>query len=64
MDAICFSEMSVVFQQIKWHFILEDIILHNHCCENLKSYILTIELLLETLPVTQLVKKFPVIYEF
>jgi hypothetical protein len=35
----CSSETSVVFQQTTWHYIPEDSILHNHRCENLKSYI-------------------------
>jgi hypothetical protein len=38
MEAICSSEMSVDFQQTTWRYIPEDSTLHNHCCENLKSY--------------------------
>jgi hypothetical protein len=33
------SETSVDFQQTTWCYIPEDRTLHNHCCENLKSYI-------------------------
>jgi hypothetical protein len=32
------SEMSVDFQRTTWRYIPEDSILHNHSCENLKSY--------------------------
>jgi hypothetical protein len=37
VEATCSFEASVNFQR---HYILEDSILHNHRCENLKSYIL------------------------
>jgi hypothetical protein len=30
--------MSVDTQQTTWRYIPEDGTLHNHCCENLKSY--------------------------
>jgi hypothetical protein len=38
MEAICSSEMSVNFQRTTRRYIPEDSTLHNHCCENLKSY--------------------------
>jgi hypothetical protein len=38
MDVTCSSETSVNFQQTTWGYILEDRTLHNHHCENLKSY--------------------------
>jgi hypothetical protein len=38
MEAVCSSVTSVAFQQTTWHYIPEDGILHNHRCENLKSY--------------------------
>jgi hypothetical protein len=38
MEAICFSETSVAFQQTTLRHIPEDDTLHNHRCENLKSY--------------------------
>jgi hypothetical protein len=38
MEAICSSEMSVAFQCTTWRYITEDRTLHNHSCENLKSY--------------------------
>jgi hypothetical protein len=38
MDAICFSKMAVDFQQTTWRYFPENSALHNHCCENLKSY--------------------------
>jgi hypothetical protein len=38
MEAICSSETSVHFQQTTRRYIPEDSTLHNHCCENLKSY--------------------------
>jgi hypothetical protein len=34
----CFSETSVDFQQTSRRYIPEDSTLHNHRCENLKSY--------------------------
>jgi hypothetical protein len=41
MEAICSSEMFVDIQRITWNYIPEDSTLHNHRCENLKSYIVT-----------------------
>jgi hypothetical protein len=38
MVAICSSEMWVETQQTTQRHIPEDDILHNHSCENLKSY--------------------------
>jgi hypothetical protein len=38
MEAICSSETSVDTQRTTWRYIPEDGILHNHCCENLKSF--------------------------
>jgi hypothetical protein len=38
MVVIYSSEMLVDFQWTKWHYIPEDSTLHNHRCENLKSY--------------------------
>jgi hypothetical protein len=38
MEAICSSETSVNFRPTTWRYILEDSTLHNHCCEDLKSY--------------------------
>jgi hypothetical protein len=40
MEAICFSETSVSSQQTTRRHIPEEHTLHNHHCENLKSYIL------------------------
>jgi hypothetical protein len=39
METICFSKTSVDFQRITRGYIPEDGTLHNHRCENLKSYI-------------------------
>jgi hypothetical protein len=39
MEAICSSETSVDFQRTTQRYIPEDGTLHNHRCENLKSYI-------------------------
>jgi hypothetical protein len=39
MEAICFSKTSVDTQWITRRHIPEDDTLHNHRCENLKSYI-------------------------
>jgi hypothetical protein len=39
MEAIYSSETSVYFQRTTWCYIPEDRTLHNHSCENLKSYI-------------------------
>jgi hypothetical protein len=39
MEAICSSETSVVTQRTTPSHIPEDDILHNHRCENLKSYV-------------------------
>jgi hypothetical protein len=38
MEAICSSETSVDFQRTTRRYITEDSTLHNHRCENLKSY--------------------------
>jgi hypothetical protein len=38
MEAICSSETSFDFQRTTRRYISEDSILHNHRCENLKSY--------------------------
>jgi hypothetical protein len=38
MDAICSSETSVDFHRTTRRYIPEDSTLHNHRCENLKSY--------------------------
>jgi hypothetical protein len=40
MEAICFSETSGATQRTTRHHIPEDDTLHNHHCENLKSYII------------------------
>jgi hypothetical protein len=40
MEAICSSDTSVATQQTTRRHIPEDYTLHNHRCENLKSYIL------------------------
>jgi hypothetical protein len=37
-EAICSPETSVDFQWTTLRYIAEDITLHNHRCENLKSY--------------------------
>jgi hypothetical protein len=39
MEAICSSEMSVDIQRTTRRYIPEGSTLHNHRCENLKSYI-------------------------
>jgi hypothetical protein len=38
----CYSETSVDFQRTTRRYIPEDSTLHNHCCENLKTYNLII----------------------
>jgi hypothetical protein len=38
MEAICSSEMSVGFQRTIRLYIREEGTIHNHRCENLKSY--------------------------
>jgi hypothetical protein len=38
MEATCSSKMSVDFEWTTQRYIPEDRTLHNHCCENLKSY--------------------------
>jgi hypothetical protein len=38
MEAICSSETSVDFQRTTRRYIPENSTLHNHGCENLKSY--------------------------
>jgi hypothetical protein len=40
MEAISFSETSVDLQRITRRYILEDITLHNHRCENLNSHMM------------------------
>jgi hypothetical protein len=40
MDVICSSETLVDFQRTTRRYVPECSALHNHCCENLKSYIL------------------------
>jgi Fe2+ transport system protein B len=42
IEAICSSEMSVHFQQTTRYYIPDDRTLHNHHCENLKSYLLSV----------------------
>jgi hypothetical protein len=42
MEAVCSSETSVDIQRITRRYIPEDGTLHNHRCENLKSYILVL----------------------
>jgi hypothetical protein len=44
--AISYSEMLVDFQQTTRRYIPEDSALHNHRCDNLKSYIFECSLLL------------------
>jgi hypothetical protein len=41
MEATCSSEMLVDFQRTTPNYIPEDRTIHNHQCENLKSYIFT-----------------------
>jgi hypothetical protein len=38
MEVMSSSQTSADFQWAKWHYISEDRTLHNHGCENLKSY--------------------------
>jgi hypothetical protein len=38
MEVTCFSETLADFQQNTWRYIPEDRTLHNHWCENLRSY--------------------------
>jgi hypothetical protein len=40
MEVICSSKMLVDFQWTTPCYITEDRTLHNHCCENLKSYMI------------------------
>jgi hypothetical protein len=42
MEAICIFETSVNFQRTTWRYIPEDITLHNHRCDDLKSYVISI----------------------
>jgi hypothetical protein len=42
MEALCSSEKSVATQRTTWRHIPEDDTLHNHRCENLKLYSLTV----------------------
>jgi hypothetical protein len=56
MEAIRSSETSIRFQQPTWCYIPEDSTLHNHRCENLKSYQVAIyssEMLVSTYQTTQ-----------
>jgi hypothetical protein len=39
MEARCSSKTLIDFQQTTQNYIPENWILHDHCCENLKSYI-------------------------
>jgi hypothetical protein len=43
--AIQISEMLVNLYQSAWHYNPEDSHIHTHCCENLKSYLTSTELL-------------------
>jgi hypothetical protein len=45
MEVICYSDTLVDFQRTACHYILEDRILHNDRCENLKSSIMLFELI-------------------
>jgi hypothetical protein len=47
MEATCYSETSVDFQRFTRRYIPEDITLHNHRCENLKSYTVCVISVLE-----------------
>jgi hypothetical protein len=38
MEVICFSKMSVEFQQTTWCYIPEYSTVHNYHCENIESY--------------------------
>jgi hypothetical protein len=40
MEAICSSEISVDLPLTAWGYVPENRALHNHRCENLKSYII------------------------
>jgi hypothetical protein len=42
MEVTCSSEISVAFQRTTRHYLPEDRTLHNHCCENLKAYVVFI----------------------
>jgi hypothetical protein len=46
MEAICSSETSVDTPRTTRRYIPEDGALHNHRCENLKSYIIVLRLIL------------------
>jgi len=37
------SEMSAIIYQQTWHHIPKDINLHQHCCENVKPCIITLD---------------------
>jgi hypothetical protein len=39
MATVCSFETSVYFQRIIWHCIPENRSLHNHRCENIRSYV-------------------------
>jgi hypothetical protein len=49
MEAICSSETPVVTQQTTRRYIPKDDTLHNHRCENLKSYVFCIVALLNVM---------------
>jgi hypothetical protein len=40
MEDTCPSGTSVDFQVTTWRYIPEDRTVHNHCCDNLNSYII------------------------
>jgi hypothetical protein len=50
MEAICSSETLVNTQRTTRHYIPEDCTLHNHRCENLKSYTVREHIFLYSLP--------------
>jgi hypothetical protein len=52
MEGISSSETSVTSQQTTRRHIPEEPTLHNHCCENLKSYIVHTKFWLESLKKT------------
>jgi hypothetical protein len=39
MEVICSSKM-LVLTRATWHHVSEDGILHSHCCENFRSYMI------------------------
>jgi hypothetical protein len=46
MEAVITRRMSVSFYQTVWHNIVEDGHICTHCCENLKSHIVFIIIIL------------------